>query len=163
MKTFLFSICLLLTLPITAQDLHTFNPNKFPIANPLLIQQFHSARCLDTLSWQEEEPAPSWLRISLKDYYEPLSSYPFITFFQPQTTQADQLVSNSVTPSLLEGQPLYLLNKGICRGIHVSIPLEWPGTYYITILDQEQPSLITVQTDLANTSILFLHACLLHQ
>ena len=163
MKPVFLSICLLLTLSVIGQDQQAFKPSQFPIANPLLIQQFQGSRCLDTLSWEEAEPTPTWLRIPLKGYYEPLSSYPFITFYQPPSTQADQLVANAGSASLVEGQPLYFLNKGICRGIHVSIPLEWPGSYYITILDQEQPSLIRVQTDLVHTSIQFLHACPLHQ
>ena len=73
MKPVFLSMCLLLTLSAIGQDQKAFKPSQLPVANPLLIQQFQGSRCLDTLNW-EVEPTPTWLRISLKDYYEPLSS-----------------------------------------------------------------------------------------
>ncbi|MEZ5045317.1 MAG: hypothetical protein R2828_35810 [Saprospiraceae bacterium] len=136
----------------TASAQMPFNPKQHTPANPLLIQNFLGSRCLDTSSWQQPFQFPQMIRLSLQDLYPagtklqigtPKNIYPFAVFFSSSS----------------QDTALYLIFKGFCRGHHISIPITWSGHYHIAILDQQKPSLFTINTTTNPATIQYRKAC----
>lgn len=153
----------------TAQRL--FQASEHLLANPLLVRNFLGSRCLDTDSWQQAFYFHERIQLSLGDIYFPSGdlrtadrghakpsrrvsnasdsaaakvAYPFAVFFSPT----------------VDG-PLYLIFKGFCKGYHISIPVTWSGYYFVTILDQEKPSLFSIDATLSPAAIQYRKACAL--
>ncbi|MEZ5044173.1 MAG: hypothetical protein R2828_30045 [Saprospiraceae bacterium] len=149
----------------TASAQMPFNPKQHTPANPLLIQNFLGSRCLDTSSWQQPFQFPQMIRLSLQDLYAadagvshqhptppagtklqlgtPKNTYPFAVFFSSSS----------------QDTALYLIFKGFCRGHHISVPITWSGHYHIAILDQQKPSLFTINTTTSPATIQYRKAC----
>lgn len=154
----------------TAQRL--FQPNDHLLANPLLIRNFLGSRCLDTDSWQRPFQFQERIQLSLGDTYSP-SCIPKATELvrskgsrRVSKVGTDAAAAKVAYPfavffSLTIDGPLYLIFKGFCKGYHISIPVTWSGYYYVTILDQEKPSLFSIDATLSPASIQYRKVCAL--
>lgn len=144
MKTFFLLAFSLLALACYSQ--RPFYADEGVPVNPQLIDSFQSARCLQRGDTTELLDAYTFHRFrQLAPFYKPMATYPFCIYFR-------------------EGEegPLYLLFKGFCRGMHVTVPVVYRGFYYVAILDAQQPSLLVADTRQREMRVRYAAACVLH-
>ena len=145
-RLFLLFLFALSFTPLIAQD--SFQASDHCIANPLLIQQFQGARCLEVQTWTASDSLENRVIISLQNMYSDSIRYPFLFFY-------------SKSNRWYQNESLFLVSKGHFSATYVSLPTHWPGYYHLAILDAQKPSLITVDNTKEKVTIEFRKACAL--
>lgn len=140
-------ISLLASISLQAQD--TCKHKTYPQVNPLLIQQFQVARCLETVSWQADSSQVDRTLIALGTEQSKTAAMPFLFLF-------------SGSQSWDQKEPLYLISKGFFKATHLSIPMDWKGHYFLAILDHQNPALISIDRTDSIPKIEFRKTCSLH-
>ena len=128
-RALFLTIGLLASIFLQAQD--TCKHKTYPQVNPLLIQQFQAARCLETVSWQADSSQVDRALIALGTDRSKAAVMPFLFLF-------------SSSQSWDQKEPLYLISKGFFKATHLSIPMDWKGHYFLAILDHQNPALISI-------------------
>ena len=166
MKTTILFPLLFLVFHTSAQI--PFHPGKHYRANPLLLQNFLTSRCYKVDTWQQHFQYQHLLYLPLGPIYDahvfhqqtssnvdspsrhPL---PYLILFTPE--------NQPPTPDSLQFSPLYILSKGFSHGQPISLPINWSGHYYIAILDQQKPSLFTLDTTSNPATLKYRQPCAL--
>ena len=118
---------------------------RTPVATNVL-QLFQGARCQERGEATEQLEAYGFHRFrQLAAFYEPMNAYPFCIYFREK-----------------EDGPLYLLFKGFCRGMHVTVPVAYRGIYYVAVFDQLRPSLLVADARQREMGVRYAAACVLH-
>ena len=144
MKTVLFFALSLLALPGYGQ--RAFSADEGVLVDANVIEVFQGARCQEQGEATEQLEAYGFHRFrQLAAFYEPMNAYPFCIYFREK-----------------EDGPLYLLFKGFCRGMHVTVPVAYQGFYYVAIFDQQRPSLLEVDARQQEMGVQYSAACVLH-
>lgn len=146
-RALFLTIGLLASIFTQAQD--TCKHKTYPQVNPLLIQQFQAARCLETVSWQADSSQVDRALIALGTDNSKTALMPFLFFF-------------SSSQSWDHKEPLYLISKGFFQATHLSIPMDWKGHYFLAILDHQNPALISIDRTDSIPKIEFRKTCSLH-
>ncbi|NRB54232.1 MAG: hypothetical protein HRU41_41675 [Saprospiraceae bacterium] len=146
-RALFLALGLLASIFTQAQD--SCKHKTYPQVNPLLIQQFQAARCLETTTWQVDSSQINRVHIALEESQSAKTKSPFLLLFSTSQTW-DQ------------GQPLYLISKGLFKASHLSIPLHWQGHYFLAILDHQNPALISVDGSGPLPKIEYRKTCSLH-
>ncbi len=146
-RALLLTIGLLASIFTQAQD--NCKQKTYPQVNPLLIQQFQTARCLETASWQADSSQVDRALIALGTDQSKTAVMPFLFFF-------------SSSQSWDQKEPLYLISKGFFKATHLSIPMDWKGHYFLAILDHQNPALISIDRTDSIPKIEFRKTCSLH-
>ena len=147
LRTLFLTLALLASNITQAQD--SCKHKTYPQVNPLLIQQFQAARCLETVSWQADSTQVDRVKIALGEHKFAIAKTPFLFLF-------------SASQSWDQKEPLYLISKGYFQATHLSIPLHWQGHYFLAILDQQNPGLISIDRSNPIPKIEFRKTCSLH-
>ena len=144
MKTLFFLLSCLLALPGYGQQPFPAK-EKIPVSTHVL-RCFEGARCLQRGVATERLEAYGFHRFrQLAAFYEPMGTYPFCIYFREK-----------------ENGPLYLLFKGFCRGMHVTVPVAYRGIYYVAVFDQLRPSLLVADARQREMGVRYAAACVLH-
>ncbi|MCB0565720.1 MAG: hypothetical protein KDD01_15220 [Phaeodactylibacter sp.] len=141
--TFFLLLCLLALCGYGQQSFPS--KDRTPIVTNVL-DLFQNARCLQRGEATEQLEAYGFHRFrQLAAFYEPMGTYPFCIYFREN-----------------EDGPLYLLFKGFCRGMHVTVPVAYRGFYYVVVFDEQRPSLLVVDTRQREMGVRYAAACVLH-
>ena len=146
-RALILTIGLLASIFTQARD--TCKHKTYPQVNPLLIQQFQAARCLETVSWQVDSSQVDRVLIALGKDLSKTATIPFLLLFSGSQSWDQQ-------------EPLYLISKGFFKATHLSIPMDWKGHYFLAILDHQNPALISIDRTDTIPKIEFRKTCSLH-
>ncbi|MCB0546324.1 MAG: hypothetical protein KDD19_01990 [Phaeodactylibacter sp.] len=145
MKTFL--VLLLCLLASASYGQQPFSSNERTPVTTNVLQLFDGARCLQRGEATVQLEAYGFHQFrQLAPFFEPMATYPFCIYFRER-----------------EEGPLYLLFKGFCRGMHVTVPVVYRGWYYVVVFDQQQPSLLEIDARQLEVKIDYAAACVLHE
>lgn len=123
-----------------------FSADEGVLVDPKIIDMFSGARCQEKGTATEQLEAYSIHRFrQLAAFYKPMGTYPFAVYFREKPNT-----------------PLYLIFKGFCRGMHVTVPMGYRGFYYVVIFDDQCPSLIEVDAQQKEMRVQYSAACVLH-
>lgn len=112
-----------------------------------ILQLFDGARCLQRGEATERLETYGFHQFrQLAPFFKQMATYPFCIYFRER-----------------EEGPLYLLFKGFCRGMHVTVPVAYRGLYYVVVFDRQQPSLLAIDARQLEVNIKFAAACVLHE
>lgn len=144
MKTVLFFALSLLALPGYGQ--RAFSADEGVLVDANVIEVFQGARCQEQGEATEQLEAYGLHRFrQLSAFYETMGTYPFGVYFREKP-----------------GGPLYLVFKGACRGMHVTVPVVYQGLYYVVIFDEQRPSLLVADARQQEMKVRYSAACVLH-
>lgn len=133
-------------LALTGYGQRAFSPDEGVPVDANVIEVFQGARCQEQGEATEQLEAYGFHRFrQLSAFYETMETYPFGVYFREKP----------------DG-PLYLVFKGYCRGMHVTVPMAYQGFYYVVIFDEQRPSLLVVDARQQEMKIRYSAACVLH-
>lgn len=145
MKTIL-PLLLLCLLALAGFGQQPFAAEKRTPVTTNVLSLFEGARCLQRGEAAEWLEAYGFHRFrQLAAFYEPMGTYPFCIYFREG-----------------EEAPLFLLFKGFCRGMHVTVPVAFRGIYYVAVFDGQRPSLLVADARQREMKVSYAAACVLH-
>ena len=118
-----------------------FQPDSTKKANPQLVHQFLNSRCHKVSSFKTLRTSYSFQRFpQTAAVYEPMGQYPFAIYFSPKENF----------------ESLYQIGKGVFRGFHLTVPMQYDGWYAAIIFDEQKPSMLLIDARNLRTKSVFL-------